>query len=281
MGIHIFFATDGSVSARIAMGQIVALPWHPPVLVTVMTAMEVPHPPFTSLLPAAQRRYDAALLVLRHDAEAKAADVLEKARLELEEHVASVATRMHSGPAGPTIVDMARACRADLLVVGSRGLGPYKGFLLGSVSEYVTRHAHCPVLLTKTAPKGELRFLVILNGSARDAKVAGWLNELDLPSSARIHMLKIVRRRRDAPEDAARVADAPSAAGIGAQDPEVTSELRFGQEVTEILGTVKEFRPEVLILGANGGPSSSEPPPGRATRKVIDHVPCSVVVVPP
>ncbi len=37
-----------------------------------------------------------------------------------------------------------------LLVIGSRGLGPVKRKLIGSVSESVVRHAHCPVLVART-----------------------------------------------------------------------------------------------------------------------------------
>ena len=37
-----------------------------------------------------------------------------------------------------------------LLVLGSRGLGPVKRRLMGSVSESVVRHAHCPVLVARS-----------------------------------------------------------------------------------------------------------------------------------
>ncbi len=38
---------------------------------------------------------------------------------------------------------------ADPLVVGSRGHGGFVGMLLGSVSEYVIGHAHCPLLVDR------------------------------------------------------------------------------------------------------------------------------------
>jgi nucleotide-binding universal stress UspA family protein len=37
-----------------------------------------------------------------------------------------------------------------LIVMGSRGLGPIKRRLMGSVSESIVRHAHCPVLVARS-----------------------------------------------------------------------------------------------------------------------------------
>jgi nucleotide-binding universal stress UspA family protein len=55
------------------------------------------------------------------------------------------------GDIGPSIVAAAEAEGADLVVVGSRGLDRAGRFLLGSISDYVLRHAACPVLVVRPA----------------------------------------------------------------------------------------------------------------------------------
>lgn len=47
----------------------------------------------------------------------------------------------------PASVVLDAAADADLVVMGSRGLGGFKGMLLGSVTNHVTRHASCPVVV--------------------------------------------------------------------------------------------------------------------------------------
>jgi nucleotide-binding universal stress UspA family protein len=47
------------------------------------------------------------------------------------------------------IVGVAEKESADLIVMGSRGLGAFSSLLLGSVSDGVLHHAHCPVLIVR------------------------------------------------------------------------------------------------------------------------------------
>ena len=47
------------------------------------------------------------------------------------------------------IVNLAEEITAGLIVVGSRGLGGMRRTLMGSVSDSVVHHAHCPVLVVR------------------------------------------------------------------------------------------------------------------------------------
>jgi len=46
---------------------------------------------------------------------------------------------------GESIVQLATAEHATMIVMGTRGLGFIRRTILGSVSDYVLHHAHCPV----------------------------------------------------------------------------------------------------------------------------------------
>jgi len=56
-------------------------------------------------------------------------------------------------PDGPVHQLLEHAKDAQLLVVGSRGRGGFKGLLLGSTSQAILHRAHCPVLVVKPSAK--------------------------------------------------------------------------------------------------------------------------------
>jgi len=72
-----------------------------------------------------------------------AADLLRAADFQ-------VTTLVEEGDPVTKIIDHAVAWKADVIVLGSRGLKGFERLLLGSVSEGVARHAPCTVEIVRT-----------------------------------------------------------------------------------------------------------------------------------
>jgi nucleotide-binding universal stress UspA family protein len=56
---------------------------------------------------------------------------------------------LRRGRVDEEIVALAGELGADMVVMGCRGQGGVKRTLMGSVSDSVLRHAHCPVLVAR------------------------------------------------------------------------------------------------------------------------------------
>ena len=80
----------------------------------------------------------------------EAKEVLEQQAKRIEESGVSVKeTHLREGRADEEIVEVAEEIGAGLIVMGSRGYGRLRRALLGSVSDAVVRHAHCPVTIVR------------------------------------------------------------------------------------------------------------------------------------
>ena len=78
-----------------------------------------------------------------------AESVLKRAaRVALSKGV-DVETHAREGQPAEVIIDVANREKADLIVVGSRGLTGIKRYLLGSVSSKVSQHAPCSVMIVR------------------------------------------------------------------------------------------------------------------------------------
>lgn len=77
------------------------------------------------------------------------ADAVGEAGRKLAKEAGAEVVRVFvkAGQPARSIVAFAKSHDADLIVVGSRGLGSVEGFLVGSVSHKVTGLAECPVLV--------------------------------------------------------------------------------------------------------------------------------------
>ncbi|WZZ11374.1 hypothetical protein YC2023_097295 [Brassica napus] len=75
--------------------------------------------------------------------------ILEHARQIYADRSVNVKTQVVVGDPKDKICETVENLNADLLVLGSRAYGPIKRMFLGSVSNYCTNHAHCPVVIIK------------------------------------------------------------------------------------------------------------------------------------
>ncbi|MEX0922473.1 MAG: universal stress protein [Rhodovibrionaceae bacterium] len=77
-----------------------------------------------------------------------ASEVIKQAKAQAEQSGAKkLRGFIKAGPPARTIVKFSKDRQANLIVLGSRGLGDIEGYLLGSVSHKVTSLADCPVLV--------------------------------------------------------------------------------------------------------------------------------------
>ena len=88
------------------------------------------------------------------EAERESAETLvERIATELRAAGFKASTLVGVGDVREGIIDTAADWHADLIMVGSHGLNGLQRLLLGSVSEFVVRHASCSVEIVRT-PKG-------------------------------------------------------------------------------------------------------------------------------
>jgi nucleotide-binding universal stress UspA family protein len=79
--------------------------------------------------------------------------ILDGELQRVDDPAVPVTGRLVEGNAVAALVEASR--EADLLVVGSRGLGGFTGMLLGSVSSQVAHHARCPVLIIRPGAESQ------------------------------------------------------------------------------------------------------------------------------
>jgi nucleotide-binding universal stress UspA family protein len=80
----------------------------------------------------------------------EARELLDEQVRRIEEAEGTVKeAHLRLGRADEEIVDVADSVGAGLIVMGSRGRGRLRRALMGSVSDSVVRHAHCPVTIVR------------------------------------------------------------------------------------------------------------------------------------
>jgi nucleotide-binding universal stress UspA family protein len=146
----IVVGVDGSECGQAALAQAVAEAHRRGARLRVVSAWEVPPAVYAGgLAPGLD---EGTLEGLRENAET----VVREALAQAERAQPGIACEGEAVEGHAAEVLLREARDASLIVVGNRGRGGFTSLLLGSVSQAVVHHAHCPVLVVR-ATSAELQ----------------------------------------------------------------------------------------------------------------------------
>jgi nucleotide-binding universal stress UspA family protein len=145
---RILVATDGSEEAKLALTTSADLAkstnseLH--IAYVFPTAVQRPFPNPILARPAEEMEHEL------EEAMGQARSFLDREVEQVKGEGVEVAdTHLVRGQPDRELVHIGEEIDAGLIVMGSRGLGGVRRALMGSVSDSVVRHAHCPVLVVR------------------------------------------------------------------------------------------------------------------------------------
>jgi nucleotide-binding universal stress UspA family protein len=146
--MKILLAVDGSADSAAAVEEVAKRPWPPQSELKVITAAETQLIAGMEPWVPSQEYFDQVDRAFREAAQAIIDAALEKLKL-IKDKTLKISSETIQGSSREAIVDEAERWGADLIVMGSRGLGAFGRLLLGSVSSAVVHHAKCSVEIVR------------------------------------------------------------------------------------------------------------------------------------
>lgn len=178
---------------------------------------------------------------------------------------------------------------AALIVLGSRGRGPVRTLLLGSVSVAVVRHAVCPVVVVRRAPGAE-QGGILLGVDGREESQPAVEFAYRMASARRLpltvlHCAWDARQaahpdQADGPDEDAAALVAEAVAGMAEKYPDVETRtvLSHGFADRRIIEMSDDV--ELVVVGSHPTTALSELVYGSVAPTVVEHARGNVAVVP-
>lgn len=157
--MRILLAVDGSENSYEAVRSLAHL--RNPEQVTILHAIDVPRPAYPTLVPEVTHELSRQVEAQMRE---EGRRLLDRIGTLLPADIDLVAKQVEVGTPWNMIVEIAHSQRADLIMMGSRGLGAAKALLFGSVSHRVVSLASCPKLIVNGHVREMRRILLPLQG---------------------------------------------------------------------------------------------------------------------
>jgi len=291
--MKILCALDGSKHSRWAADVLKRVPFpagSPLVLVHVLDVARLRLP------KGAGGMAEGAMKRARTMAEEIGRRLLERTKGALQSVWGPVQSRIIRGHPAESIVRAADRQKADLIVMGSRGMTDVRAFLLGSVSRKIVMHAGCPVLLVKKPVPVFRRIVVAMDGSKDAWAGVEYLLKLPLPEVADITVVSVVPPLPidaiEAPQTLAsfleqlrtpllkkaRTAAQQAAARIQKAGYEARIAVVHGHPSHEIVKVAEAERADLVVVGSRGLTGTSRFLLGSVSDGIIKYAPCAVLV---
>jgi len=292
--MKVLLATDGSASADVAVKLVAGLGWPAGTTIRIVTTLDTVRlaGPWATMTSYGLADLEQSLLGDLEAVLAAAATTLEPAGVTVEHQVLL-------GRPSAAIVDQATEMRADLIVIGNRGQGPFRTMLLGSVSAEVVDHAPCPVLVARHATLE--RIVLAHDGSALAFAAEELLAGMPPLASLPVEVVSVVRthepsadslapavlgRAREVYESAVEesrhhhedVARA-SADRLGRHGRATTWTVRAGDPARTVVDEAEGKGADLIALGTHGRTGLDRIVMGSVARNVLTHAHCSVLIV--
>jgi len=266
--MRVLVAIDGSAESSAAVGLIGSLAWPEGTCIRVVAVVERLSALLTGLSPYTVPQSDIEAVAASID------EVLADAGHALESPGRVVETKRLDGRPASVIVEQAAAMRAELIVVGSRGLGPLRSMLLGSVSAEVVDHAACPVLVVRQPSVGSI--LLATDGSASAQRALEHLGGSRYLAGHPVHVLTAgpLHAEPALETQAARAAERLMAAGFDARWSFV-----MGDAAHEIIRAADASGCDLIVMGSRGLTGFDRLRVGSVARNVLLHTRASVLIV--
>ena len=222
--------------------------------------------------------------------------VLHETRDELVSFAREIQLIADNGDPAECIIQTAEERQVDLILLGHRGLTHSSPFLLGGVSQKVVTYAPCSVLICKEAVPVLDRILLAVDGSEASQKAAQFLEALPFkdPLSLMIQMVwapppssllapvaksSYVAPKTDSAKNKGEALLYQIAEPFQKGPYDVEIEWKCGDPPLAILESAKQQDVQMIVVGARGMKGIKRFLLGSVSQKVLEHAPCSVLIV--
>jgi len=257
---------------------------------TLLHALDVPRPAYPMMVPeVAEELYKSLEQSMREDGER----LLDRVQSLLPMHAGPSTKHLRIGSAAEVIVSTAEEQKADLIVMGARGLGPVKERLLGSVSHRILTLAPCATLIVNGPVKAMRQILLPLQGLSDAEAAVRFLQLKPFHDAVEVTLLTVLPSTQPPwpGEAAAATAEKLEEQALQSARDYINGEAErlravgyqargiavFGTPSAMILQEATNLRSDLILMGTRGRQGITRFLLGSVAHAVLHQMPCPVL----